>query len=214
MKIKELFENTIDWEKFKQNDNFYYDDCNLTSLKDSPLKVNGSFHCSRNRLTSLEGAPQKVGDCFSCDENELTSLKGAPQEVGSSFSCRDNLLTSLESAPREVGGYFDCSENKLTSLESAPQKLNGDFYCDFNPIKSLKGIGKNYLKEINGLINLNDCPIESHMLGLLKVKGLINIKFNHNRKVEEILNKHLKSRDLLACQEELIENGLEQYAQL
>ena len=151
MKIKEIFENTTNWEKFKQNNNFYFDDCNLTSLKGAPQEVGGSFYCYNNQLTSLEGAPQKV---------------------------------------------------------------NGDFSCYDNPIKSLKGIGKTYMKEINGFINLDHCPIESHMLGLLKVKGLTFIKFNQNRKVEEIINKHLKTRDLLACQDELIENGLEEYAQL
>ena len=151
MKIKELFENTIDWEEFERDNNYYCSSRNLISLKGSPREVHGDFYCSHNQLTSLEGAPLKIG---------------------------------------------------------------GGFRCPFNDIISLKGIGKDYLKEIHGTINLNWCPIKSHMLGLLKVKGLINIKFNQNRKVEEILNKHLKSRDLLACQEELIENGLEQYAQL
>ena len=193
MKIKELFENNIDWEKFKQGNNYY---------------------CSLNKLTSLKGAPQEIGGHFTCSDTQLTSLEGAPQEVKGDFICSQNRLTSLEGAPQKVGGNFYCQTNRLTSLEGAPQKVGGDFYCYINPLKSLKGIGKDYLKEINGTIDLDACHIESHMLGLLKVKGLTKIEFNHNNKVEEILNKHLKSRDILSCQDELIENGLEEYAKL
>ena len=193
MKIKELFENATNWEKFKQGIN---------------------YNCSGNRLTSLEGAPQKVDGYFDCSGNRLTSLEGAPQEVGGNFYCGYNRLTSLEGAPQEVDGDFYCFNNRLTSLEGTPSKVDGVFSCFNNPIKSLKGIGKNYVKEINGFIDLDECPIESHMLGLLKVKGLTKIKFNHNNKVQEIINNHLKTKDILSCQEELIENGLEQYAHL
>ena len=209
-----LKEDIVYWEKFKHGNNYDCGGNRLTSLEGAPEKVGGNFGCHDNRLTSLEGAPQNVGGDFGCHDNRLTSLKGAPQNVGGDFYCSYNNLTSLEGAPQKVGGNFYCSYNNLTSLEGTPQKVNGDFSCYDNPIKSLKGIGKDYLKEINGFINLDHCPIESHMLGLLKVKGLTKIEFNHNNKVEEILNKHLKSRDILSCQDELIENGLEEYAKL
>ena len=47
------------------------------------------------------------------------------------------------------------------------------------------------------------------MIDGLKFVGL------DNEKVENIINKHLKGeRDVFACQEELIEAGYEEYAQL
>ena len=214
MKIKELFENVIRWEKFRQGPDYRCTDNKLTSLEGAPQNVEGGFYCDGNNLTSLRGGPQKVGSNFTCGRNKLTSLEGGPQSIGGGFLCSYNELTSLEGAPREIVGICYCNNNKLTSLEGAPLKIGDQFYCYNNPIKSLKGIGKDYLKEIYGSIDLSECPIESHMLGLLKVKGLTFIRFNHNHKVEAIINKHLKSRDLLSCQEELIENGLEQYAQL
>jgi hypothetical protein len=58
-------------------------------------------------------------------------------------------------------------------------------------------------------------PIKSHVLGLMLIDGLKTIRLD-NKQVEEILNRHLgKGRaGMLMAQEELIEAGLEEFAQL
>ena len=56
-------------------------------------------------------------------------------------------------------------------------------------------------------------PIESHVLGLLKIKGLQEVRLD-DIQLTKIINKYLPLGDLLDCQEELIEAGYEEFAQL
>lgn len=137
--------------------------------------------------------------------------------------------------PAEAPRDFECGENELTSLEGAPSIVNGDVNATENRIASLKDIHKVF-KKITGVahggrggeIDLRGNPIKSHVLGLLKIEGLkrviigfINLANGGNaenkRKVKahDIINKHLAGdRNLLVCQEELMDAGLEEFAQL
>lgn len=112
--------------------------------------------------------------------------------VGKSFYCHNNSLTSLKGAPKECGYSFTCSNNQITSLEGIHKlisKINGRFYCSNNPIKS-GGIG------------------------LLLIEGLYNIR--SGLPAFKIINKYVGQgkTGILRCQEELIENGYEDYARL
>ena len=80
-----------------------------------------------------------------------------------------------------------------------------------------------HLYIIGGYANFISNPIKSHVLGLLLIDGLEEVSFESfsigadaaKHKVAQIINKHLKNgRDVFACQEELIEAGLDEYAQL
>ena len=197
MKLKELFEST---GKSVADLNIGY--------------KGGDFYCSRNWLTSLEGAPSHVVGDFYCSHNKLTSLDGAPSHVGNDFYCYSNWLTSLEGAPSHVGGNFYCSYNKLTSLTGTPSHVGGSFYCDDNELTSLKDVHK-HITEIKGEFYAIKNPIKSHVLGLLLIKGVTGVHLD-NKQVAEILNRHLdKGRaGMLMAQEELIEAGLEEFAQL
>ncbi len=156
-----------------------------------PDYFNGTIFASDLNLTSLEGSPSIIGTLY-CDNNQLGSLKGGPTTVKNNFVCENNKLTSLEGAPSSVGGYFVCSRNKLTSLH--------------NIHKQIKHIGLCANFEFN--------PITSCVLGLLLIDGLEKVYLDTNG-VEDIINKHLKGdRDVFACQEELIEAGYEEFAQL
>ena len=220
MKLHELFEGTnfkdvfkgtnSTSDTFKGNLSCSYD--NLTSLEGSPTTVSGNFFCSNNKLKSLKGAPASVGGDFYCFSNFLTSLEGAPSFVGQDFNCSKNKLTALKSAPEKVYN-FNCGSNELSSFEGAPTKVAGRFLCNDNLFKTLHNIHK-HIKQINGYANFNNNPIKSHVLGLLLISGLQMAVFD-NKKVTEIINKHLAAdRDVFACQEELIEAGLEEFAQL
>ena len=173
----------------------------------------GNFVCSYNKLTSLQGAPSVVKGDFSCYNNNLTSLQGAPSVVNGYFSCSNNKLTSLEGAPSVVNGGFACFSNNLTSLEGAPSVVNGGFSCFSNNLTSLAGIHK-IIKEIHGCADFNGNLIKSNVLGLMRIKGLTRVILD-NKQVQNILNKYLKGdRDIIKCQSELLDAGLEEYAKL
>ena len=133
---------------------------------------------------------------------------------GSVFHCSDKELTSLEGAPSYVRRSFSCINNQLTSLRGAPSHIGGHFYCSCNRLTSLKDVHKQIV-EIRGIFECRINPIESHVLGLLLIKGVTEVRLD-NKQVEEILNRHLgKGRaGMLMAQEELIEAGLEEFAQL
>ena len=113
-----------------------------------------------------------------------------------------------------AGGNFICSNTELTSLEGAPSHVGGSFNCSVNKLTSLKDVHK-HIAEIKGAFYAIENPIESHVLGLLLIKGVTKVRLK-NGQVEEILNKHLgKGRaGMLMAQEELIEAGLEECARL
>ena len=157
------------------------------------MKVHELFEEEERSILSVMGKqPMHFNGHFSCSNKKLTSLKGAPSSVSGYFSCYSNNLTSLEGAPSSVGGHFVCSRNKLTSLH--------------NIHKQIKHIGLNANFEFN--------PITSCVLGLLLIDGLKTVYLG-NTKVQDILNKHIKGdKDIFACQEELIENGFDEFAKL
>lgn len=206
MKLKELFESTgKSVADLGIEDSGTLFNCwgkGLTSLDGSPSHIHGSFWCINNKLTSLEGGPTQVDGDFNCCDNNLGSLKGAPRRVG---------------VPGKLGGMFICRGCKLTSLEGAPEYVNAAFDCSENKLVSLKNVHK-FIKELRSQFDATKNPIKSHVLGLLLIKGITNIRLD-NKQVERILNKYLgkvgSDRSmLLQAQEELMEAGLEEFAQL
>ncbi len=154
---------------------------------------------------------------FACKNMQLTSLKGSPKEIlGGQFACSFNKLTSLKYSPEQVQLYFECSNNKLTSIEFVPKIIGSYLDCENNQITSLKNIHK-YIDKMDGSLYFDRNPIKSHVLGVLLVNGCSFIELS-NTKIQEILNKYLrqnKGREALYdCQEELINAGFEEYAQL
>ena len=184
----------------------------LTSLFDCP-DITGMFSCAHNCLSSLEFAPSVRYD-IDYSHHQLTSLKHHKQlEVNGDFKVAYNQLTSLEFGPT-ITKNFNCAGNQLTSLEFSPELVFGDFIAYDNKITSLKGIGKHYLKEINGMLSLSDNQISSHVLGILLIKNLDSFDIT-NKEVKSILNNHLHDdKDILDCQEELIQAGLREFAKL
>jgi hypothetical protein len=217
MKLHELHEavsrSVADLKIEYAGGNFSCSSNSLTSLEGSPSEVSGYFYCTRNSLTSLVGAPSDVSGGFYCLNNKLTSLEGAPSKVGGNFYCDYNKLISLEGAPSKVGGNFSCDNNKLTSLEGAPSKVGGYFSFVHSKLTSLEGIHLR-IKHIGGQANFERNPIKSHVLGLLLIDGLKKISLD-NTEVEKIINKYLRGdRDVFECQNELMDAGLDEYAQL
>lgn len=229
MKIKDLFKeaNLVGkFERIHQGD-ISVDAKSLTSLGGSPHIVIGFFDCSDNQLSSLEGGPSEVHGDFHCSSNNLTSLQGAPRVVGNDFSgefvCDHNKLTTLKGIPSEISGSLLCYKNELTTFDGFPEKIGGDLECWGNKFTTLKNIHK-HIKQINGKVILwttvhdkNDKYIPTQILGLLLIKGVTKLIFA-DKSVEKIVNNYLPNRHgmtaVFECQEELINAGFEEYAEL
>lgn len=85
-----------------------------------------------------------------------------------------------------------------------------------NKISSLSGFGNS--KRSFFQLDLSHNPIQGNILSLLKcdfINELIYEKVPESaQKALTILEKHLKSKNILVCQEELMDNGLKDYAKL
>jgi hypothetical protein len=83
-------------------------------------------------------------------------------------------------------------------------------------LTSLKNVHK-IVKKIDGAFGCDGNKIKSHVLGVLLIEGCRLFRIDNN-KVEDIVNKYLKEpmskQRMIDCQNELIDAGFEEYAQL
>ena len=153
-----------------------------------------------------------------CSFQQLTSLEGCPQLIRGDFNCENNKLTSLVGSPRRIEGeFYGNNAGKLESLEGCPRYVVSDFYIKNCGLTNLHNIHK-HIDYIGDTLYVTLNPIKSHILGILKIDGLWSVWLD-NKEVTKILHKYLKGipvreRDILACQQELIDAGFEEYAQL
>lgn len=191
--------------------------------EDGVIDVDGEVRLDELRMPKLPG-PVKFGTVtgdFICSSTKLATLVGCPQHVGTSefggdFMTDYNEIASLEGGPRTVGGTYSCTgcEN-LESLQHAAEKIGGSVFAQNLPkVKNLQGIHKT-IRHCSGIFDLTGTKLESHVLGLLMIKGLQSVKMD-NDKVATIINKHLAQPDRNAheCQEELIDAGFAAFAKL
>lgn len=160
-------------------------------------RVTGNYLCSHiQTVTSLKGSPHFVGGTFNCLNTKITSLKGGPEHVGATMNCSNTLIGSFEGSPSYIGGHFYSGRG--------------------TKIKSLQNIHKQ-IKHIGGIFQIPD-TIKSHVLGLMFIKGLKEVRLlsdlGGKKQVQNIINKHLPGGDVHDVQQELIEAGLSEYAKL
>ena len=244
MKIRELFENeeaqgksligkVINGKKIslstkdeEWDDAFECDSMGLTTLKYCPKKINGEFYCANNsNLESLEGMPQEGVTALVADECDLRSLKGIPVKINGDLSIvKNSNLTSLKGCSEEVSNFF-ASQCNLLSLEGFP-KVKRDIDISLNQnLTSLKGIHK-IIEEINGSLSIGT-SVKSNILGILKIKNVKELKFSLQSapindvtrltQLANIINWYLPNpttSQIIDCQNELIEAGFEEYAEL
>ena len=178
--------------------------------------VTGDFKCNHClRLVSFEGAPQEIikGEFRASECPLITNLEHSPTRVDSHFNIsRCSGLTSLKGAPKKVGGNFNCAyAHKLTSLEGCPEEVGGNVFLDETALKSLDFLPK----KINGRLSLDNIPDLKDYLKIFNTKGISHVIITRRfSKLENILNKYLPTQDMLNCQDELIEAGLERFAEV
>ncbi len=190
----------------------------LNEIKDLSLpewrdELNALKKSIRNGRLTMDGSylpPRAVPVSF--NNLHLISLEGSPIETGGDFHCSGNSLSDLYGGPKKVGAEYYCGWNGLSSFEGIAPIIGGGVHAESNQISNLKDIHK-MIKEMNGHFDLTANPVESHILGLVKIPGVKVCSFS-NPKLAAIMNKYLPLGDMFDCQEELIENGYEEYAQL
>jgi hypothetical protein len=186
-----------------------------------PSLVNGGLNISSNHLASLIGCPPFINGTFNCQRNFILSLAGGPKSVAKNCIISDNIdLGSLIGGPTHIGGEYICSNTAIRCLEGCPVDIAGSFDLSWcNALHSLIGIN-NTLKSLRGSIILRYTPINSSILGVFLIKGCTGIITDSNHadfhRAAMIVNRHIpKGRSgLLSCQQELIETGLSDFAQM
>jgi len=180
-------------------------------------RKNAKYDFNNLNLKTLVGLtyPTTIKE-FSCAHNHLTSLEGAPSiPATGDFNCSDNLLTSpLTNTPPKCR-IFSVQNNKLTSFEGfTPEASYIHFYN--NPFTSFSDVYK-HVKSCGGFT----LPlVKTGVLAFFKVKDCKSITFYNApsgsdfARATVIVNWHLATGDLFACQEELIDHNLKDFAEL
>lgn len=112
-------------------------------------------------------------------------------------------------------GTYLCNRGP-TVLDEFEGMSSSSICLNNNQLTSLKDIHKR-IESVEGILCARGNPIESHVLGLMRIKGLTEVALD-NVKVQDILNKFLPNTKghagVLVCQSELLDTGFEEYAQL
>lgn len=214
LKTKEEIVSWLDMTKIRN----YNINNNLT------VDVDGDVNLSLRSFVFLPIQFGNVEGFFTCSQNlRLKSLLGCPRVVGGYFECSDTGIETFEGAPELVrGAVFAHACKNLVSLEGAPMYIKGDFNIKNCPrVSSIKNLHK-ITKRIDGTFYCLGTNINSNILSLIKIEGLKSVDLpltsKHGvvsiRKLEEIIERYLPEGDIFACQQELIDAGFEEYAQL
>jgi hypothetical protein len=165
------------------------------------------------------GGPTTIHGNFNVSSNLLVSLIGGPQVVDGDYWISGTPLTSLVGAPDSIGGDFACVNTPILSIEGIPRHINGDIFLqNCRQLHSFENIQKHILS-MDGFIYMEYTEITSNILGLFLIKGFKGIRGNqpsYTLELMHIVNRHLiKGRaGMLSCQQELIESGHFELAQI
>jgi hypothetical protein len=186
----------------------------LITLNNFPEVVGGNFRVSYcKKLVSLEHAPKTVLGYVDFEHcSRIISAKGCPQNgVKSLFFKKCFALQSLEGCPKSIEGSLDLNECiNLKTLEGCPEEIGGDLLLSNCTLHSLK-----YLpKVVKGSIYIPTGMPATEFLRLLRIKEAKAIFTIGTLRIGDILTRHLKTRDIMECQDALIDAGLEEYAKL
>lgn len=193
----------------------------LKSLTGLPKEITGSFDiCGLpNNITSMEGGPQIIGYSYEVENSSITNLKGIPKYIKGSFSIASSrILASLEGGPTRVDGQLYNISNctKILSLNGITRSIQGALDISKSGITSLVGISDLFDNLRTLIVDVDQ--IKDGGLGLLALRSFKEVKshYGSNDKWQNIVNKYASKGEegILECQSELIENGLEEFAQL
>jgi hypothetical protein len=139
-----------------------------------------------------------------------------------SITLRDlPLVTSVADAEIDDAVVMRVENVKLSSYDGFPKTITR-LYLGNTGVNSITELAKN-VNRLNTLILVGDTEF-SGLLSALKIPGLTHFSFEGTRdssklseklqKAVEIVHRHLQTKDIAECMDELIEAGLKEYAKL
>jgi len=144
---------------------------------------------------------------FSLQHCGLTSMKGFPKET----------ITSTDSS---IDDYVDITDNPIKDLDFDNMSTD-EFVFTSTQVTSLKGIHKKFKK--CGKLFLSS-TVKSHILGTMLIPGITMVHQQTHQQEEnkdltkalDIIMKYLKDgkAGVIDAQNEMVDAGLEEYAQL
>jgi hypothetical protein len=153
---------------------------------------------------------------------DIISLWGMPSKVTGRINISSGMLKTAEHLNCNINGGIEFNTPELTKFDCNVRTdglfINRIGFTNFSGWDKFFDVHNYILIGINCVQNF-----DSKILSLLKMKNLKIINLSTLAKDEhieldkscKIVNKHLKSgRDILECQEELIENGYKEFAKL
>jgi len=218
-------EDVVDWitrNGHRVLKKYNIEDFDEGSIKHATVMPNGTVNAGQIILTDYgECLPEMKG-------SDLTYLPCQFGEIIGSFFVAKCNLGSLKGSPKKVGGKYSISNNyAITSIEYLPEEAGG-YILRNTSIKSFSGIHK-VIKKVTGAAEptiMLPSSAEHAFLGFLKIPGLKQLTLSQVvqdrgagvRKelihAVNIVNKYLPLGNIFACQEELIDNDLKDYAEL
>ncbi len=146
------------------------------------------------------------------DSHQLESLPVQFGRVEGYFLCGNNKLKTLQGAPTYCS-VMRCHNNFLSTLEYVPKTILSVLECSGNPIIEYRSVYKNISWVQTVILPSSPCP---GFLYWLTIPGLQEISLPLNMFNELFIgivqtNLH-DGRNLLRCQEELIDAGLSKWA--
>lgn len=214
--------SNMKWRHLPENLNFHRVDgsfilnkCYLSSWAGCPDEIGENLEVNDCRFEDMYGSPSRVNGSIKINNCRLKTLEGMTDGEIERFECNDNDLTNLIGGPQSVLGDYKCSNNQLTSLEGIASHVDGGIYGDGNfHLETFKNIG-DMISHCKGIF-FRDSVITSCVLGLLQIEGLMPGAINFKPMAAcNIVRKYIgKKNSIFECQQELIDAGFEELAQL
>lgn len=167
-------------------------------------------------LSSIVGLENMFNESsLTLEKLAITDLKGLPEELNGLWieGCRE-LRSFGPSTLKKASNVKikDCT--KFDSIEFLPEEMYAITFENTPMLKSLAGIHK-FAKKIDKINFIGDIDIQSNILGLIKIKHKeINEVRVRNEKFKKALYIIKRHDEVSEAQQELIEEGLQEYAKL
>lgn len=178
-------------------------------------------------ITSLEefDFPERVSSVTIKNNKFLKNLSGFPKHCTGSIDLETlPNLTSIEGLPSRIAGRMSIKEcPELISLQGIPSVMREVYLYKLPKITSFSGIHK-LIKRCNGMFYVNG-DVTHAVLGLLKIPGIeyLGTTLGWSKGERQPLEQAIaiikmfyesNNKDAVACQRKLIENDLDEYAEL
>jgi hypothetical protein len=182
------------------------DDNNLIKIKYRRAK---NFSIVNNNLSSLWGCPDICSLSFELFCSNIKTLEHLPVEIGSKLLIFCPSLEQLNTVPVNCGSI---SFNNLGNFDILKRWKEIEIYPHGSKVISF-GVKEIEKMENKGLLNL--CLL-SEKIGNNELKYFVHsVHTQHFPIIQQAFNIISKySSDILECQEQLITNGLRQYAKI